>query len=130
MQDFKPFNRILWHFESTNFDLVTRILNSLTNEWERKVLAIEEANDLSQLKVEELIGNLMSYKANLQARKDQNHEKKNIAFQASNEDSDLDEDEIVFIAKNYNKFKKSKKMTRFQNGGKPNSSNQTSIKCY
>ena len=56
----------------TDFDLVSRILNSLTLDWERKVLAIEEANDLSTLKVEELIGNLMSYEANLQARKEQN----------------------------------------------------------
>ena len=53
----------------TNFDLVSRILNSLSQEWERKVLAIEEANDPSTLLVEELIGNLMSYEANLQARK-------------------------------------------------------------
>ena len=85
-------------FKFTNFDLISRILNSLTPEWERKVLTIEEANDLSALLVEELIGNLMSYEANLQARKEQNLEKKNIAFPATNEDSDLDEEEIVFIA--------------------------------
>ena len=97
----------------TNFDLVSRILNSLSQEWERKVLAIEEANDLSTLLVEELIGNLMSYEANLQARKEQNVEKKSIAFPAINENSDLDEEEIVFIAKNYNKFKKFRKMTKF-----------------
>ena len=54
----------------TDFDIVSRILNSLTNEWKRKVFAIEEANDLSILKVEELICNLMSYEANLQARKE------------------------------------------------------------
>ena len=64
----------------TDFDLVSRILNSLTNVWEWKVLAIEEANDLSDLKVEELIGNLMSYEANLQARKDLAQEKRSIAF--------------------------------------------------
>ena len=116
--------------EFTNFDLISRILNSLTPEWERKVLAIEEANDLSTLLVEELIGNLMSYEANLQARKEQNIEKKCIAFPTINENSDLDEEEIVFITKNYNKIKKFRKMTKFQKGGKFNSSNQTSIKCY
>ena len=39
----------------TDFDIVSKILNSLTDEWERKVLAIEEANDLSTMKPEELI---------------------------------------------------------------------------
>src|SRR5574338_93488 len=86
----------------TDFDSVSPILNSLTPDWERKVLAIEEANDLSTLKVEELVGNLMSYEANLQARKELNSETKNIAFPSiKNDDSDLDENEIVFIAKNY-----------------------------
>ena len=37
-------------------DIVSKILNSLTDEWERKVLAIEEANDISTIKTEELIG--------------------------------------------------------------------------
>ena len=54
----------------TNFDLISRILNSLTPEWERKVLAIVEANDLSTLLVEELIGNLMFYEANFPVRKE------------------------------------------------------------
>ena len=114
----------------TQFELVTRILNSLTTEWERKVLVIEEANNLSELKVEELIRNLMSYEANLQARKEANQEKKNIAFQANDENSDLEEDEIVFIAKNYNKFKKFKQMTKFRNRGNSNSKTTylTSIK--
>lgn len=53
----------------SKFDIVSKILNSLTNEWEWKVLAIEEANDLSKLKVEELIGNLMSYEVSLLVRK-------------------------------------------------------------
>jgi len=116
----------------TQFGLVTRILNSLTNEWERKVLVIEEANNLSVLRVKELIGNLMPYEANLQARKEANQEKKNMAFQASNENSDLEEDEVVFIAKNYNKFKKFKKMTKFRNGrnSNSNSTDQTSIKYF
>ena len=72
----------------------------------------------------------MFHEANLQARKEQNSKKKNIAFSATNEDSDLDEEEILFIAKNYNKFKKIRKMTRFQKGEISTSTNQTSIKCY
>ena len=59
----------------TDFDIVSKVLNSLTDEWERKVLAIEEANDLSTMKPEELIGNLMSYEVNMQAKKDQAQER-------------------------------------------------------
>src|SRR5574338_697182 len=62
----------------TDFDIVSKILNSLTDEWERKVLAIEESNDISTIKLEELIGNLMSYEVNLQARRAQAQDKKTI----------------------------------------------------
>ena len=41
----------------SDFDIVSKILNSLTDDWERKVLAIEEDNDISTIKLEELIGN-------------------------------------------------------------------------
>ena len=33
----------------TDFDIVSKILNSLVDEWKRKVLAIEEDNDLSTI---------------------------------------------------------------------------------
>ena len=46
-------------------DQVRKILNSLTPEWDQKTLTIEEANDVSQMKIEELIGNLMSYEVQL-----------------------------------------------------------------
>lgn len=75
----------------SKFDTVIRNLNFLTNDWERKALDIEKANDLSRLKIEKLNGNLMAYEVHLQVRKLQNQEKMNIAFQV--EDSELDEDE-------------------------------------
>ena len=53
----------------SDFDTVSKIANSLTEEWERKVLAIEKANDISKITSEELIGNLMSYEVNLQAKR-------------------------------------------------------------
>ena len=52
----------------SDFDIVSKNLNSLTDEWEKKVIAIEEANDLLTMKPEELIGNLMSYEVNLQTK--------------------------------------------------------------
>ena len=63
----------------SDFDIVSKILNYLTEEWERKVLAIEEANDISKITPKELIGNLMSYEVNLQAKRVQAQDKKNIA---------------------------------------------------
>ena len=77
----------------SDFDIVSKILNSLTNEWERKVLAIKEANDLSTVKPEELIGNLMSYEMNLHAKRVQAQDKKNMAFHAEKEESDSDEED-------------------------------------
>ena len=79
------------------------------DEWERKVLAIEEANDLSAMKPEELIGNLMSYEVSLQAKKAQVQDKKNLAFHAEKEDSDSDKEDIAFVAKNFRKFLKYRK---------------------
>ena len=84
---------------------MSKILNSLTDEWERKVITIEEANDLSTIKPEELIGNLMSYEVNLQARKVQAQDRKTIAFQVEKEDSDNeDDDDMAFLAKNFRNF--------------------------
>ena len=51
-------------------DQVRKILNSLTPESDQKTLAIEEANDIRLMKIEELIGNLMSYEVQLQGRRE------------------------------------------------------------
>jgi len=90
----------------SDFDVVSTVLHSLTNEWEGKVLAIEEANDLSVMKPDELIGNLMSYEANLQARKEQKEEKKNVAFHVEKDEneSDSEDEDLAFIAKGFKKF--------------------------
>ena len=56
------------------------------------------------MKPEELIGNLMSYEVNLQAKKVQAHDKKNLAFQAEKDDSDSDEEDMALTAKNFKKF--------------------------
>lgn len=66
----------------SDFDIVSKTLNSLTDEWKRKILAIEEANDISTIKPEELIGNLTSYEVNLQTKRDQAQGKGYIAFKA------------------------------------------------
>ena len=44
----------------TDADLCRKILRSLLRTWDSKVTAIQEARDLSTLKVEELIGSLIT----------------------------------------------------------------------
>ena len=46
-------------------DLCRNILRSLPQIWDSKVIAIQEASDLSILKVEELVGSLMTYEISL-----------------------------------------------------------------
>ena len=47
--------------EDTQVEKVRKILRSLTSDWEKKTTVIEEANDLSTMSLENLIGNLMAY---------------------------------------------------------------------
>ena len=120
----------------TDFDVVTKILNSLTDEWERKVLSIEEASDLSTLKPEELIGNLMSYEVNLQAKRNGTQEKKNVAFQAEKDDSNSDNEDMAMIAKNFKKFLKFNRnkfkgnKNNFNNNSNSSKPSSSAMECY
>ena len=118
----------------SDFDVVSTVLHSLTNEWEGKVLAIEEADDLSTMKPDELIGNLMSYEANLQARKEQKEEKKNVAFHADEDISDYEDEDLAFIAKGFKKFLKQRKASRYNRkkfgSNRPSSSNVECFNCH
>ncbi|RVW92837.1 Serine/threonine-protein phosphatase 7 long form-like [Vitis vinifera] len=49
----------------TEVEKVMKILRSLPKKWETKVTAIQEANDLTKLSLEELIGSLMTYEIEL-----------------------------------------------------------------
>ena len=54
--------------EYTQVEKVRKILRALTSDQE-KTTAIEEANDLSTMSLENLIGNLMAYEVQLEDRK-------------------------------------------------------------
>ncbi|XP_020258874.1 glutamic acid-rich protein-like [Asparagus officinalis] len=89
--------------------MVRKILRALTSYWEKKTTAIEEANDLSTLTVENLIGNLMAYEVQLEDRKKDNEDKnkKVLAFQASTDDEDSDDEEkFEIITRKFRKFLK------------------------
>jgi len=55
--------------EYTQVEKVRKILQALTLDWEKKTTVIEEANDLSTMSLESLIGNLMTYEVQLEDRK-------------------------------------------------------------
>ena len=86
------------------------------------------------MKPEELIGNIMSYEVNLQEKRVQAQDKKNMAFHAQKEESDSKEEDLAFIAKNFKKFLKYKKGNRnFKknfNSNKPPSSAPECFNCH
>ena len=72
------------------FEKVMKILRSLPSKWHTKVIAIQEAKDLTKLPLKELIGSLMTYEINL-AKKQQEGEdkkKKNIALKATTKEEE------------------------------------------
>ncbi|MCH86967.1 gag-protease polyprotein [Trifolium medium] len=90
--------------------LVSKMLRSLPKRFDMKVTAIEEAQNLSTMQLEELVGSLQTYELG----KNQRNEKKNksIAFVSNAGDEeplgDLDSDEslseaIVLLGRQFNK---------------------------
>ena len=59
--------------EYTQVEKVRKVLRALTPDWEKKTTAIEEANDLSTMSLENLIGNLMAYECNLKIERMMNN---------------------------------------------------------
>ena len=60
----------------TDADLCRKILRSLLQTQDFKVTAIQEARDLSILKVEELVGSLMTYEISLYQHEEEELKKK------------------------------------------------------
>src|SRR5256886_5889058 len=91
----------------TSVECVRKILLALNLDWEKKVTAIEEANDLSTLSVEDLIGNLMAYEVNLQERRKEESRKKGIAFKAIEEiDESNENDDLNLMTRAFKQFLK------------------------
>ena len=111
----------------TQVEMVRKLLRALTPDWEKKTTAIEEANDLSTLTVENLIGNLMAYEVQLEDRKRDTEpkNKKILAFKASSYDTDdteEDEEEMAMITR---KFKKFLRQGKFSSNNKFKDTNST-----
>ena len=104
----------------TQKDMVTKILRSLTKAYQGKVVAIQEAKDLSTLPLEELIGSLMNHEIFMSAQEEEEVEKKKktIAFKSSSSRAISEDDEdsvcsdmedLALFTKKYKKFMKFKK---------------------
>ena len=87
-------------------DKVKKILRSLTTDWEKKTTAIEEAQDLSKLTLDDLIGNLMAYEVHMKERREEEQPtKKTLAFPALSENEDSEkESEIALLTRKFQRF--------------------------
>ena len=86
-----------------------------------KVIAIEESNDLDDIKVQELIGSFQTYELSLPSQR----KSKSLALKMINErveahdssDEDIVDKDVAYLVKNFRKFLKfKKKMESFLRG--------------
>jgi len=103
----------------SNVKLIGKILRSLPERLRIKVTTIEESKDLEEMKTEELVGSLQTYEYSLPSVR----KTKTIALKASkaskkksrvssDEDSDIDEDAVAMLAKNFERVMKNNKFKR------------------
>ena len=116
-----------------------KILRSLTPIWEPKVTAVEEANDLTKLTIDGLIGKLKVHekkigeRENEQALKEPSPKRKSIAFKGASdseesEDSDLDiKKEIRHLGK---RMENLVRMTKHCDSDNSNKSSNHVGRCY
>ena len=99
---------------STKHKIVKKILRSLPERFDQKVLVIEETSNLDSLKADQLVGNLQTFEANLRSTK----KAKGMALVFSksrvehDDDSELDTEDPdldAFFVKKFKKFLKDDK---------------------
>ncbi|XP_045792050.1 uncharacterized protein LOC123886812 [Trifolium pratense] len=105
--------------------LVRKMLRSLPKKFDIKVTAIEEAKDISEMKLDELVGSLQTYEVATNERTKKKN--KNIAFVSNADDeevqSDMETDEsildaIVRLGREFNKVLKMMDKNSRPNKGK------------
>ena len=65
------------------YEIVRKILRSLTSSWHTKATVIEEFRNLSSTTVDELIGSLMTYELSLKRTDEPEIKKKSLALKAN-----------------------------------------------
>ncbi|MCH80649.1 gag-pol polyprotein [Trifolium medium] len=101
--------------------LVRKILRSLPKKFDMKVTAIEEAQDISNMKVDELIGSQQTFEVAMNEKPE--YKIKNIAFVSNTEDDEIQSDEslsdaIMCLGKEFNKVLEMMKRKSRPNKGK------------
>ncbi|XP_070026216.1 uncharacterized protein [Nicotiana sylvestris] len=85
--------------------LVRKILSVLHSSWESKVNVIIEAKDLHALTIDELIGNLKTYK--MKKKKDSEREpkkEKNLVLKVKSNDSSEEDSDMAYLTKRFQKM--------------------------
>ena len=108
--------------KTKDFKIVRKILRSLLESFRAKVTAIEESKDLDDIKVQELIGSLQTYKLSLPNQR----KSKSLALKTINEmvdvhdssDDDAVKKDVAYLARNFRKFLKFKNSGKFGDKGK------------
>ena len=74
----------------TNFELVQKFLRSLPRSWESKITIIQEAKDLNNLPLDELLGSLVTYELsqNQSAEEKDSRKKRTLALKVTDESKD------------------------------------------
>ena len=106
--------------------VVRKILQSLSESFRAKVMAIEESKDLDEIKVQELVGSLQTYELSLPTQR----KSKSLALKTINEmveahkssDEDVVKIDVAYLAKNFRKFLKFKNSGKFDDNRKFTSS--------
>ncbi|XP_070032481.1 uncharacterized protein [Nicotiana tomentosiformis] len=102
-------------------ELVSKVLRILPASWESKVATIQEAKELDNISLDELIGNLKTHEMRkMELRKEEPKRDKALVLKASEEDeSDNDELGLAMFIK-FKKFMKNSTNTcNRENSGKP-----------
>ncbi|GKV08425.1 hypothetical protein SLEP1_g20053 [Rubroshorea leprosula] len=119
-------------------EVVRKVLRSLPKSWEAKKTAIEESKDLNTLKLEDLIGKLMTYEIEVQndgGVEVVEKKKKDVAFKVSNQKEKSEDDASdgenfsSLISREVRRFMKKNiksKLARRDEG----ESTKKSVKCY
>ncbi|MQM22472.1 hypothetical protein Taro_055524 [Colocasia esculenta] len=142
--------------EYSNSDIVRKILWSLPSSWNIKATVIEDSKDLSKMKLDELIGSLMTYEINVKKKETEENPRKSIALKASNKNSssskkdvqqesddnemssDSENDEMAMLTRQFKKFHKfkrkgsdnSKSFQKKDFSNKFESNKKSDIVCY
>ncbi|XP_074289258.1 uncharacterized protein LOC141614411 [Silene latifolia] len=111
-------------------DIARKVLRSLTKKWCSKVTVMEECRDLTNLSYQELIGTLMAHELTLNSDEAETSTRKSMALASENNESDL-EDETVLFAKRFRKkffnFKQNKTFNNNKSSNKKSSDSKNSF---